>query len=153
MKLSSKLIYLDVCALCRGFDDQQYLRIRLEATAVDLIMEHVRLGDYKMYYSPVHRFEIDALIDVYERKELQDFLKTWGTDCAKYVHLRKTRQRAEEFVLYGFGTGDAAHVAFSEALNADFITCDDQLVKQCKRYKVNVWCGTPIEFCQLEGLK
>jgi predicted nucleic acid-binding protein len=153
MKFLSKPIYLDVCALCRTFDDQQYLRIRLEATAVDLVIEHVRQGDYKLYYSPAHRFEIDDLKDTYEREELQDFLRTWGTDGAKHVRLRETRQRAEELVRNGFSTGDAVHSAFAEALNAHFITCDDRLLKQCKRFNVDVWTGTPIEFCQVEGLK
>jgi len=32
------LIYLDVCTLCRPFDDQSFLRIRLETDAVNLIM-------------------------------------------------------------------------------------------------------------------
>ncbi|MCL4321813.1 MAG: hypothetical protein M0016_00195 [Deltaproteobacteria bacterium] len=31
---SKKLIYIDVCALCRPFDDQSLLRIRLETETV-----------------------------------------------------------------------------------------------------------------------
>lgn len=58
-----KSIYLDVCALCRSFDDQRYLRIRLETAAVELIMERVRSGDYCLYYSPAHRFEVEAFDD------------------------------------------------------------------------------------------
>ena len=63
MSLSAKPIYLDVCALCRSFDDQQYMRIRLETVAVDLIMEHIRSGDYDLFYSPAHLFEINELKD------------------------------------------------------------------------------------------
>jgi len=36
-KPNPKLIYPDVCALCRPFDDQSYLRIRMETEAVNLI--------------------------------------------------------------------------------------------------------------------
>ncbi|MDF2953368.1 MAG: hypothetical protein OD816_000613 [Thermodesulfobacterium sp.] len=36
-KPNPKLIYLDVCALCRPFDDQSYLRIRMETEAINLI--------------------------------------------------------------------------------------------------------------------
>jgi len=28
-------VYLDVCALCRSFDDQSFLRVRLETEAVN----------------------------------------------------------------------------------------------------------------------
>jgi hypothetical protein len=38
----SKLIYLDVCVLCRPFDDQKYLRIRMEIDAVNLILANIR---------------------------------------------------------------------------------------------------------------
>jgi len=31
-----KQVYLDVCALCRPFDDQQQVRLRLETNAVEL---------------------------------------------------------------------------------------------------------------------
>ena len=56
-----KSIYLDVCSLCRPFDDQAYLRIRMETGAVSLILIEVREGHCKMYVSPVHFKEIDAI--------------------------------------------------------------------------------------------
>ena len=42
---TAKNVYLDVCALCRPFDDQQQVRIRLETSAVELILAHVRQTD------------------------------------------------------------------------------------------------------------
>ena len=36
--MAEKNIYLDVCAFCRLFDDQSYLRIKLETIAVNLIL-------------------------------------------------------------------------------------------------------------------
>lgn len=47
MKKKLKLIYLDVCALSRPFDEQDYLRIRLETEAVNLILSKVKEGYYK----------------------------------------------------------------------------------------------------------
>ena len=49
-----RLVYLDVCALCRPFDDQQQVRIRLETDAVQLILTHVRQKNLKMITSPMH---------------------------------------------------------------------------------------------------
>lgn len=37
-------LYLDVCALSRPFDEQDYLRIRLETEAVNLILSNIRKG-------------------------------------------------------------------------------------------------------------
>ncbi len=38
------LVYLDVCALCRPFDDQTFLRIRLETDAVNLMISKIHEG-------------------------------------------------------------------------------------------------------------
>ena len=38
MSGSTNRVYLDVCALCRPFDDQAHMRIRLETEAVQLIL-------------------------------------------------------------------------------------------------------------------
>jgi hypothetical protein len=41
-----KTLYLDVCTLCRPFDDQQQLRIRLVTDAVLLILRLIETGRY-----------------------------------------------------------------------------------------------------------
>lgn len=82
-----KYIYIDVCALSRPFDDQSFLRIRLETEALNLILSNTN------------------------------------------------------------------HVAFAEYANAQFITCDDMLIKKCLSHRIAVWCGNPVSFCEKEGLK
>ena len=146
-----KSIYLDVCSLCRPFDDQTYLRIRMETEAVSLILTKVRKGRCKMYVSPVHFKEIDAIKESEERLELKVLLEEHGESSK--VDLNKDRERAEELVELGFGIADAAHVAFAEANNAEFITCDDKLAKKCKNHKIKVWSGGPLSFCEKEGLR
>jgi predicted nucleic acid-binding protein len=149
MKL--KNIYLDVCALSRLFDEQEYLRIRIETEAVNLILSKVRAGAYKMLFSPVHIKEIEAIPDAIERIELRSLLDDAGTLINPKSD--ETRTRAEELVASGFGVADAAHIAFAEQEGASFITCDDRLIKKCKTFKINVWCGTPVAYCEREGLK
>jgi hypothetical protein len=39
-------IYLDVCALCRPYDDQSYMRINLETIAVQLIFSAIEQNIY-----------------------------------------------------------------------------------------------------------
>lgn len=145
------LIYLDVCVLSRPFDDQHYLRIRLETEAVNLILSKVKKGQYKLLVSPVHIKEIDAISDVYERIELQTILDTFGERIV--VDAGKTRKRAEELIDSGFGVADAAHAAFAEMVGSPFISCDDRLVKKCLKHKVEVWCGNPVAFCEKEKLR
>jgi len=56
-------------------------------------------------------------------------------------------------IQFGFGVADAAHVAFAEHHGADFITCEDRVIKKSLRNKINVWCGNPLAFCEKEGLR
>ena len=86
-----KTLYLDACALCRPFDDQQQPRIRLETDALLLILNES-----------------------------------------------------------GMGIADAAHVAFAEQLADYFITCDDKLLKQCRKIDLKIPAMNPVEFIALE---
>lgn len=54
---------------------------------------------------------------------------------------------------FGFGVADAAHLAFSESVKADFISCDDKLLKKCAQIEIDIWTGSPILFCEKEDLK
>lgn len=110
MKASS--LYLDVCALSRPFDDQDYLRIKLETEAVNLILSNVKKGGSRLLFSPVHVREIEAIEDTLERTELLAVLEKFGTLLR--AGIVKTRARAEELLGMGFGVADAAHVAFAE---------------------------------------
>jgi len=78
MKKTKKPIYLDVCVLSQPFDDQSFLRIRLETEAVNLILSKIRNEEYELVVSPIHLEEIEAIYDIFERIELQERLKTLG---------------------------------------------------------------------------
>ena len=56
-------------------------------------------------------------------------------------------------VMRGFGVADAAHVAFAEECGAKFITCDDRLIKKCKKHNIRVWCDNPMMFCLTEKIQ
>jgi hypothetical protein len=146
-----KLIYFDVCALSRPFDDQGFMRIRLETEAVNLILSKTKEGHFKLLVSPVHDVEIRAIDDSVERIKLQTILSEMGERTKGDV--RKIRARAEELVRLGFGVGDSAHLAFAEFHSAEFISCDDRLIKKSLGHEIGVWCGSPLTFCEKEGLK
>ncbi len=146
-----KPVYIDVCALCRPFDDQDYMRIRLETEAVNLILSKIKQSKYRLLVSPVHFKEIGAIEDNFERIELQTILEKLG-ELVK-VNKTQTRTRAEELVNLDFGVADAAHVAFAEKAGALFISCDNKLINKCLNHKINIWCGNPVAFCEMEDLR
>lgn len=149
----SKNIYLDVCALCRPFDDQNYLRIKMETVAVDLILSKVKSSFYALNYSPVHESEIKSIEDEFERQELFATLNFLGKPIDLGIRKSEVKKRTKELIDLKFGIADAAHLAFAEASNSFFISCDDKLISRCKRHDINVWYGSPIEFCEKEDIK
>jgi len=36
---------------------------------------------------------------------------------------------------------------------ADFISCDDKLLKKCDKIGLRIWTGNPISFCEKEELR
>ena len=150
-KKSTKPIYLDVCVLSRPFDDQSYLRIRLETEATNLILSKLENKEYELVVSPVHWEEIRAIPDIFERIDIEERLRALGSAIS--VNMASTRERAEELYRLKFGVADAAHVAFAEQCGAEFISCDDVLIKKCLRHGVQVWCGNPVAFCEKERLR
>lgn len=137
--------------LSRSFDDQSYLRIRLETEAVNLILSRVRDSEYTLVVSPVHWEEIKGISESFERIDLQERLRTMGKPVKADLDI--ARKRADELCELSFGIADAAHVAFAEQDGAEFIGCDDSLIKKCLRHNVKIWCGNPVAFCEKEGLR
>lgn len=146
-----KRLYLDVCTLCRPFDDQSQMRIHLETNAYYLILQALQNRRYMLVVSPVHFEEAHAISDVEERQEIIAVLERLGirAEC----DIASARARAETLHARTLGLADAAHVAFAEATADVFISCDERLVKKCRREKVAVTTMNPVEFTLAEDLK
>jgi predicted nucleic acid-binding protein len=144
-------IYLDVYSLCRPFDDQRFARIRLETEAVNLILEYVMTAKINMAISPVHYEEIKSTSDNIERIEIFGLFKNYGEMIKR--NIAEIKKRAEHLHVAGFGAADAAHIAYAESVSADFVTCDDRLLKKCLKAGLKIWCGNPVQYCLKENLK
>lgn len=83
-------------------------------------MEHIRQSSRQLIVSSVHDAEIEAITDREERKQLVLLLKQLGTRLD--FDLPAARQRAEQLVQQGLGVADAAHLAFAEQAQANFVT-------------------------------
>jgi len=148
---SQKRVYLDVCTLCRPFDDQQQMRIRLETDSYYLILEAIKTRRYEMMVSKVHFEEAQAISDAHERYEILTLLKKYGVE--KACNLVQLRARAEALHELGMGVADAAHLAYAETVADVFISCDDKLLKKCRKIVLHVQVVNPIEFCTQEALR
>jgi hypothetical protein len=147
---STKRLYLDVCTLCRPFDDQDQMRIRLETDAYYLILQAIKNGDYTMVISNAHFEEVKAIEDIQERHELLVLLNKYGVRGT--CDFARTRTRAEELYGKNFGVADAAHLGFAEATADVFISCDDKLLKKCHKTGIYLLAMNPVEFTIKEEL-
>jgi hypothetical protein len=146
-----KRLYLDVCTYCRPFDNQNDLRIRLETDAFYLITKYIKGNQYQTIISPVHFKEVNAIPSLKKRFEIQTLLNQVDTQIV--YDADKARQRADKLHTLKFGVADAAHVAYAEQIADVFITCDDKLLKRCKKTSLSIVAMDPIEFLVSEDLQ
>ncbi len=146
-----KNIYLDVCSLCRPFDNQDYARIRIETDAVNMILSRVKNRQYTLIVSPAHIVEIKGIVDDFERLNLFRLLDSYGKQSK--MEREVIIQRIDELTDLGFGIADATHVAFAEFNRAVFSTCDDRLLNKCIKKNVPTLCINPVAFCEMEKLR
>lgn len=147
----SRRVYIDVCALSRPFDDLRQLRLLVESNAVLLILAHIKQDEIEAVWSEAHRIEMDANRDSDKRSYLLGLMSQYGTQVnasSASIWKRVDVLRAE-----GLGVADAVHVAIAESVEADFVTCDDRLIRQLRRVEARVWFGTPPEYCVKEDLR
>lgn len=116
-----------------------------------MILAKVKSGEYHLIVSPVHIEEIRSISNTFERIELYERLEKLAKSLN--IDLSAVKQRAEELCNLNFGVADAAHVAYAEKCGAEFVSCDDALIKKSLKHGIQVWCGNPIDFCQKDKLK
>ncbi|MDO8871304.1 MAG: hypothetical protein Q7V05_01035 [Methanoregula sp.] len=64
-------IYMDVCCLCRPFDDQMMGRIRLEVTAVQEIIRRCATKEFTLVTSEVITEELEKIPDIRKRLRVE----------------------------------------------------------------------------------
>ena len=126
-------IYLDTCSLCRPFDDQSKLRIKIETEAVQFIFEQIKKKKVKWIASEVLEFEINQINNLEKRIKILSFLK-FANSKIKYSD--KIEEKALQIEKKGFNLLDALHISCSISSSAKyFITTDYEILKLAKRYK------------------
>jgi len=137
-------VYLDVCCLCRPFDDQKMHRIHLEAEAIKEILVRCT-QDWTLVVSDAVSFEISRIHDkprMVKARNLVDLAK-------EHVAITKSiSRRYHEFVELGLDPADALHLACAESAGAVLLTTDDAIIKIIKRHahQITIEVKNPVEW-------
>lgn len=90
--------------------------------------------------------------DDIQKADVLTLLHTIGIDIKRHIDINLLENRSRFLNKSGLGIADAMHLAHAEQVNARFVTCDDKIVKKYRMMSNIIWCGTPLEFCEKEGL-
>ncbi|MBN1346512.1 MAG: PIN domain-containing protein [Phycisphaerae bacterium] len=139
-------IYLDVCCLCRPFDDQSVDRNRLEAEAVVTILRHVHQHEWRMIGSDAIDAELNRIVHE-EKREFARGLLALRTESIAVDEGEISRMN--ELCGLGFAPLDALHLACAEAGVCDvFLTTDDGIRRTAARHtaEMHVRIENPLDW-------
>lgn len=146
-----KRIYLDVCCLNRPFDDQRQDRIRIEAEAVERILERLCMRRWEWMGSEFIQLEIGKT-PVAERRHRLTLL---ASSAHRTISVGQAEaDRASELETLGFKDFDALHIACAESGRADvFLTTDDRLLRLAERHaeRLTVSVENPVSWLRRES--
>jgi predicted nucleic acid-binding protein len=142
-------LYLDSCCYNSPFDDLSQIRVRLEAEAVEWILEESRNGRFTIVTSDYLSLELIRNPDPAKRADTLAMSGYTGLHVALSAALAR---RAEEIEALGITGFDALHIVAAEAAGCDYlVTTDDGLLKKSKRHANQLTVSTlnPIDIISL----
>jgi predicted nucleic acid-binding protein len=117
--------------LNRPLDDQSQPRIRLEADAVEVVLQLCSAGTHTWVTSPAMEFEASRNPDRARHAIITDVLRCAGETAAIS---RECEDLAGVLASQGLGAMDALHVAAAHCARCDvYLTTDDRLVRAVRR--------------------
>ena len=127
-------IYLDVCCLCRPFDDHNDTRIRLESEAVLAIIRRCTL-DWELVTGTAVLYEIGLIGDLVKKSHV---IQLTGR-AREIVRIdADVLLRADTIEKTGVMGMDAIHIACAEKAGAIFLTTDDEVIRIMKAHSKDI---------------
>jgi predicted nucleic acid-binding protein len=127
-----RVVYLDNCSNSRLFDADPSPKVKAQADAIRRIIDNRKKGGYVIVGSFAGDAEISKIPDAEKRRMAEQSFRESIDD--KIQLSAQIRVRADNLELMGLGKMDAAHLAASEAAEADFlITTDEKFIKRCAK--------------------
>jgi len=127
-------IYLDVCCLCRPFDNHHETRIRLETEAILAILKRCSL-DWELVSSTTVLYEVGLIGDPVKRSHSIRLTHRARETIRVDENLLS---RAEEIEHDGIMGMDAIHIACAEKAGAVFLTTDDEVLRIMKKHTPDI---------------
>lgn len=121
-------VYLDVCCLCRLFDDQSQFRVRIETEAVEEILALCNSRFSLISSTPIN-YEISRMNDNMRVHHIREILLR----STEYIRIdEEIVSRAKELATIGIRNLDALHIACAERAHAVFLSTDDGIINTMK---------------------
>lgn len=139
-------IYLDNCTFNRPFDDQSYIRIRIESEAKLYVQEKIKDGELELVWSYILDFENEQ--NPYE--ERKNAIRKWKNFACEDIEETPTLlDKAKNLRQIGLKAKDALHVASAiEGKAQYFLTTDDKILKKLSKF-AEIKVIDPIEFVKV----
>lgn len=121
-------LYLDNCCYNRPFDDQRFIKIKLETEAKLFIQESIKSGKYQLVWSYILDFENS----VNPFKERREAVNSWKDFSVEDIDEKKEIIiLANEIQKLSVKSKDALHLACAIYAKCDyFLTTDETIVKK-----------------------
>jgi predicted nucleic acid-binding protein len=133
---------MDVCCLCRPYDDISQERIYFEAEAVLSIISRCESGEWTLISSGIIDFELSKISDM---DILEKVYTTYSVAKERFLLTPEAEQRATVLQQHGLKPFDSLHVALAEKCGADvFLTTDKRLLKKSNRIGVSIRVANPL---------
>ena len=139
-------IYLDNCCFNRPFDDQNQVRVRLEAEAKLYVQIKIFEKEIELVWSYI--LEYENRFNPYE--ERRNAIQNWKQKAlTEIVESDEIIKMAESFIKTNIKSKDALHLACAVAGKCDyFITTDDTLLSKKNRIK-EITILNPLDYIQI----
>lgn len=118
-------IYMDVCCLCRPFDDQTMRRTCLEVTAVQEIIRRCASQEFTLITSEAITEELSKIPDIRKRLRVEKIV----SGAKEQILIDEDIiARMHEIIAIGGDAMDSLHIACAERAGAILLTTDDGLI-------------------------
>jgi hypothetical protein len=101
------ILYLDLCALNRPFDNQKQTRIHIETEAKLVILEKILMNEYQLIWS--YMLDFENLANPFD--ERRNAIKLWKSNATVDVaETKEILEVARYHILQGIRNKDALHL-------------------------------------------
>lgn len=136
-------VYLDNCVFNRPFDDQTYIRIKLETEAKFYIQGLIKQQKITLIWSYILELENANNPFVERRKAIEQWQVLSKADMSETEAILKTANSLQKL---GLKSKDALHIACAVEAKADyFVTTDDLIIKKLHDFS-GVRVVNPLDF-------